>query len=174
MLLVTIQFLTPKGALLGFLVLVPLAAFLAVSKRATGVREALGVSALPESARLVPLGAVVAVGVLLGLAAAQPLFERSSDRKVRADAEAYVVLDVTRSMLARQGVQGRMRIERAKQAAEQLRASLPDVKVGVASLTNRVLPHLFPSADEDVFRATLDESVGVERPAPGTGQWLPA
>ena len=68
MLLVTIQFLTPKGALLGFLVLVPLAAFLAVSKRATGVREALGVPALPESARLVPLGAVVAVGVLLGLA----------------------------------------------------------------------------------------------------------
>ena len=169
MLLVTIQFLTPKGALLGFLVLVPLAAFLAVSKRATGVREALGVSALPESARLVPLGAVVAVGVLLGLAAAQPLFERSSDRKVRADAEAYVVLDVTRSMLARQGVAGQMRIARAKRAAEQLRASLPDVKVGVASITNRVLPHLFPSADQDVFRATLEKAVGVDRPAPGTG-----
>lgn len=169
MLLVTIQFLTPKGALLGFLVLVPLAAFLAVSKRATGVREALGVPALPESARLVPLVAVVAVGVLLGLAAAQPLFERSSDRKVRSDAEAYVVLDVTRSMLARQGVTGQMRIVRAKRAAEQIRASLPDVKVGVASITNRVLPHLFPSADQDVFRATLEKAVGVDRPAPGTG-----
>jgi hypothetical protein len=169
LLLVSLHFLTPKGALLGLLGLLPLAAFLAVSRRATGVRQALGVPDVPESTRVAPLVAVVAVGVLLGLAAAQPLFERSSERTVRSDAEAYVVLDVTRSMLARQGVQGPMRIERAKEAAEQLRATLPDVKVGVASLTNRVLPHLFPSADEDVFRATLDKSVGVERPAPGTG-----
>jgi hypothetical protein len=169
LLLVSLHFLTPKGALLGLLGLLPLAAFLAVSRRATGVRQALGVPDVPESTRVAPLVAVVAVGVLLGLAAAQPLFERSSERTVRSDAEAFVVLDVTRSMLARQGVQGPMRIERAKEAAEQLRATLPDVKVGVASLTNRVLPHLFPSADEDVFRATLDKSVGVERPAPGTG-----
>jgi hypothetical protein len=168
-LLVSLHFVTPKGALLGLLVLVPLAAFLVVSKRATGVREALGVPALPESARVVPLVAVVAVGVLLGLAAAQPLVERTSDRKVRSDAEAYVVLDVTRSMLARQGLQGQMRIERAKRVAEELRTSLPDVKFGVASLTNRVLPHLFPSTDQDVFRATLSKAVGVDRPAPGTG-----
>jgi hypothetical protein len=168
-LLVTLHFLTPKGALLVLLVLVPLAAFLGVSRRATGVREALGVPALPESARVVPFVAVLSVGVLLGLAAAQPLVERSAERKVRSDAEAYVVLDVTRSMLARQGLRGQMRIERAKHVAEELRATLPDVKVGVASLTNRVLPHLFPSADQDVFRATLEKSVGVERPAPGTG-----
>ena len=32
-----------------------------------------------------------------------------------------------------------------------------------------MLPHLFPSADQDVFRATLEKSLGVERPAPGTG-----
>ena len=88
---------------------------------------------------------------------------------MRSDAEAYVVLDVSRSMLAQQGMRGQMRIERAKRAAEQLRASLPDVKVGIASLTNRVLPHLFPSADADVFRATLSKAVGVDRPAPGTG-----
>ena len=86
MLLVTLHFLTPKGLLLALLVLVPLAAFLAVSRRATGVREALGVPALPEGARIVPLVAVVAVGVLLGLAAAQPLIERSAGRKVRSDA----------------------------------------------------------------------------------------
>jgi len=113
LLLVSLHFLTPKGALLGLLVLLPLAAFLAVSRRATDVRQALGVPDVPESTRVAPLVAVVAVGVLLGLAAAQPLFERSSERTVRSDAEAYVVVDVTRSMLARQGVQGRMRIERA-------------------------------------------------------------
>ena len=43
------------------------------------------------------------------------------------------------------------------------------MKVGVASITNRVLPHLFPSADQDVFRATLSKALGVDRPAPGTG-----
>ena len=80
MLLVTLQFLTPKGALLALLVLLPLAAFLGVSRRAAGVRQALGVPELPERARLVPLAAVVAVGVLLGLAAAQPLVEQTSER----------------------------------------------------------------------------------------------
>jgi hypothetical protein len=166
----SLEFLTPRGALLALAVLIPLAAFLGVSRRATRVRSALGIPAPPESTtRIVPLAAVVSVGALLGLAAAQPLVERTSDRKVRSDAEAYVVLDVSRSMLARQGLRGTMRIERAKSEAERLRASLPDVRVGVASLTNRVLPHLFPSADADVFRATLTKSVGIERPAPGTG-----
>ncbi len=169
MLLLSLHFLTPLGSLLGLAALVPLAAFLAVSRRATRTREALGVPPLPERARLVPLVSVVAVGALLGLAAAQPVVERTSEREVRSDAEAFVVLDISRSMLARQGVEGRMRIERAKAAAEALRSTLPDVKVGVASLTNRVLPHLFPSPDQDVFRATLEKSIGVERPAPGTG-----
>ena len=41
------------------------------------------------------------------------------------------------------------------------------VPVGIASLTNRVLPHLFPSADEDVFRATLERAIDIERPPPG-------
>lgn len=169
MLLVTLQFLTPRGALLALLVLVPLAAFLVVSERAKHVRETLGVPTLPDHARLVPLGAILAVGGLLGLAAAQPLIERPSERKVRADAEVYVVLDVTRSMLARRNLRSPTRIERAKRAAEEIRASLPDVEVGIASLTNRVLPHLFPSADADVFRATLAKAVGVGRPAAGTG-----
>jgi hypothetical protein len=168
-LLVGLQFLTPRGALLVLVVLVPLAAFLVVSRRAASVRQAVGLPDLTDRARLVPLGAVVAVGALLGLAAAQPVVQRNSERTVRADAEAYVVLDVSRSMLARTGLQGTMRVERAKQLAERLRASLPDVRFGIASMTNRVLPHLFPSADQDVFRATLERSVGIERPAPGTG-----
>jgi hypothetical protein len=36
----------------------------------------------------------------------------------------------------------------------------------VASLTDRVLPHLFPSLAEDVYAATLQHSVGIERPPP--------
>jgi hypothetical protein len=50
-----------------------------------------------------------------------------------------------------------------------VRASLPDVRVGIASLTDRVLPHLFPSPNEDVFEATLERSVDIERPPPRGG-----
>ena len=58
------------------------------------------------------------------------------------------------------------RIERAKSAAVEVREELVGFKVGIASLTDRVLPHLFPSADEDVFRATIDQSIGIDRPPP--------
>jgi hypothetical protein len=43
---------------------------------------------------------------------------------------------------------------------------MPDVKVGVASVTDRVLPHLFPSLSPHAFSATVDRSVGIERPPP--------
>ena len=38
--------------------------------------------------------------------------------------------------------------------------------VGIASLTDRVLPHLFPSTDVDVFEATIERSMAIERPPP--------
>jgi len=86
---------------------------------------------------------------------------------VRTDAEAFVVIDVSRSMLARREAGSSTRLARAKRAASELRASLGGVRVGIASLTDRVLPHLFPSADEDVFEATLERAIGIERPPPG-------
>ena len=103
---------------------------------------------------------------LLGLAAAQPVFEWTRDQRVRTDAEAFVVLDVSRSMLAQSDLDSPQRLERAKAAAMTLRGSLSDVPVGVASLTDRVLPHLFPSIDQDVFAATLERSLGIEKPPP--------
>jgi hypothetical protein len=104
--------------------------------------------------------------MLLALAATQPVFAWTRDRNVRTDAEAFVVLDVSRSMLAQQSPDSPQRIARAKQAAKQLRIDLPDVRVGVASLTDRVLPHLFPSIDEKVFDSTIERAVAIERPPP--------
>ncbi len=130
------------------------------------MRGALGVVEPRRRELVPPLVGLVLGGVLLGLAAAQPVFEWTSDRTVRTDAEAFVVLDVSRSMLAQRSLDEPMRIERAKKAATELRAALPDVPVGVASLTDRVLPHLFPSADQEVFEATLERSVGIEQPPP--------
>ena len=162
----SLTILTPLGALLALGLLIPLVAMLRTRRKATRVREALGV---PESflrSLLVPLGALVAGAALLGLAAAQPVFEWTRDQRLRTDAEAFVVLDVTRSMLAQRDVDSPMRIERAKAAATRIRASLPEVPVGVASLTDRVLPHLFPSADDEVFAATIERSLGIESPPP--------
>jgi Mg-chelatase subunit ChlD len=163
----TLEFLTPSGATIALVALVPLAALLLVSRRATRVRRALGLSEPPVHLRLIPLVAVLAVAGFLGLAAMQPLLQRTTTVHVRSDAEVLMVIDVSRSMLARQGRGAPTRLERAKLAAAELRASLPDVPVGIASLTNRVLPHLFPSADGDVFRATLQRAIGIERPPPG-------
>lgn len=163
----TIEFLTPSGALLALVVLVPVAALLIVSRRATRVRRALRLPNLSTSLRLLPIVSVLALAGLLGLAAMQPLLQRTTTLHVRSDAEVLMVLDVSRSMLARPARGAPTRLERAKLAAAELRASLQDLPVGIASLTNRVLPHLFPSADEDVFRETLQKAIGIERPPPG-------
>ena len=42
--------------------------------------------------------------------------------------------------------------------------------VGITSLTDRVLPHLFPTLDPNVFESVLHDAIGIERPPPsGTG-----
>ncbi len=96
----------------------------------------------------------------------QPVASFDETRRVRTDAEAFVVLDTTRSMLASETAGSPARIARAKAVAQAVHASLPGVRVGIASVTDRTLPHLFPSADAEVFRATLEKSIGVERPPP--------
>jgi len=165
----SLDFLTPSGGLLALAVLLPLAACFAISRRATRVRGAVGLPELSMGRRLVPVIAVLVVAGLLGSAAAQPVLENTTTRRVRSDVETLIVIDISRSMLAQRRLTTPTRLERAKAAATRLRASLPGVEVGLASLTNRVLPYLFPSADEDAFRGTLERAVDIERPPPGSG-----
>ncbi len=158
--------LTPLGALLAVGVVVPFVALIRARRKAANVRDVLGVAEPRRRAVAVPLAGLVLGAALLGLAAAQPVIEWTRDQSVRTDAEAFVVLDVSRSMLAQRNPGEPQRIERAKAAATTLRASLSDVPVGLASLTDRVLPHLFPSTDREVFEATLERSLGIEQPPP--------
>jgi hypothetical protein len=130
------------------------------------VRRAIALPPPRPSLLRLAVGSILLAGVLVGLAAAQPRLEWTSDQRVRKDAEAIVVIDTSRSMLARTGPRGQIRYDRAVAAALHFRAAFPDVPVGLASLTDRVLPHLFPSADDDVFAATLRRSLGVDRPPP--------
>ena len=162
----SLSFLTPLGALLALACLIPLAALAHIRSRARRSRRAIGLTEPRLRSYLVPVAALVFVGGLLGLSAAQPVLERSTTYRVRTDAEVFFVLDTTRSMLARPSLGAAPRIERAKAAAETVRNAIPGVPAGLASVTDRTLPHLFPSADEDLFRATLDLAIGVERPPP--------
>jgi von Willebrand factor type A domain len=159
-------FLSPRGALATIGVLVPLLFLVLVHRRAGRVRRSLGLDEPRAAGLALAVSSVLVAGACLGLAAAQPVVEQTTQLRTRTDAEAFVVLDVSRSMLARRGAGGPTRLERAKTVAVDLRAALPEVRVGIVSLTDRALPHLFPSIDQDVFETTIERSLGIERPPP--------
>lgn len=150
-------------------VIAPLVAFAVAERSRRRVVEAL---ALPEArtvSRTAVTLALLSIAALLGLAATQPTLIHESAHQVRPDAAAYFVVDTSRSMLASSGPIAPTRFQRAQTLAVQLRAKLPDVRVGIASMTDRVLPHLFPTADREVFAATMQKAVGIERPPPTDG-----
>jgi hypothetical protein len=162
----TLSFLTPWAAVVGLLGAVALWALVGAERRARAVCRALGLVPRPWLAAAIPSLALVLASTLVALAVAQPVVATVRRGEARTDAEALVVLDISRSMLAQRRPRALMRIERARTIAKEVRAALPGVPVGLASLTDRVLPHLFPTTNQDVFVATLDRAVGIERPPP--------
>ena len=94
------------------------------------------------------------------------MIDRAQARQERVDAEILFVFDTTRSMYAAAGVDEPTRFDRARLIANDVRAAFPDVRAGVVSLTDRVLPHLFPTIDGASFRSTLARSIAIERPPP--------
>lgn len=161
------ELLTPEGWLLALLALVPLAGVLVARRRERQARALLRLPEPPRRSLLPPAAAAALVPVLLAAAASQPVIRTTHSRVVRADAEAFVVLDTSRSMRAAAAPGATTRFDRARAAAAAVREGLPGVKVGLASLTDRVLPHLFPSVDEEAFARTLRDAVTVEAPPPG-------
>jgi von Willebrand factor type A domain len=167
-----IGFLTPWGALFALAALVPLAVFLLRQRRARRIRAALSLDE-PSLASRLPLAlALAAVPGLIGLAATQPVIEESRARPERVDAEAFVLIDITRSMLASADPRSPIRLDRARQLAIRLHDELPEVPMGVASLTDRVLPHAFPTTDRRVLVATLEKSIDIDRPGSAIGGTL--
>jgi hypothetical protein len=162
-------FLSPLGALLALAVIGPLAAFALAERSRRRVVAALALVEARAPARTSVVVALVSVAALLGLAATQPTLVHKTARKVRSDAAAFFVVDTSRSMLAASGPRAATRFQRAQALAVRLRAELPDIRVGLASMTDRVLPHLFPSADQQAFEAAIRKAVGIERPPPTDG-----
>jgi hypothetical protein len=165
---VDVRLVTPLALLFGVTALLPLAVFALRLRRLGETRRALRL-AQPSLRSYLPLViALAAVPALLGLAAAQPVVETTKTVRQRTDVQAFVVLDVSRSMLASRESGAPTRLDRAKDLAVTLRRELPDIPFGVASLTDRVLPHLFPTSDVLVFDATLERAVRIENPPPAT------
>ena len=158
--------LTPAAAAVALLVAAPLAAFLLADRRRAAVRRVFGAATPDRRARIAVPVAFVLLAALCGLAAAQPVLDLPRGRSERTDAEAFVVIDVTRSMLASRGRGEDTRLDRAKAFARDLQRELPEIRLGLASLTDRTLPYLFPTTDHATFRSTLDRSVGIEQPPP--------
>jgi hypothetical protein len=160
------NFLSPLGALVALAVVLPLAAYAVVELRARRVSANLRLVPPPMRTRLGVPGAIAAVAGLLGIAAAQPVISSTRARPGRTDVQVYILFDTSRSMLARRHPGAPDRLDRSKRLALQLRQRLGDVPFGIASLTDRMLPHLFPTLDGDVFASTVRDAIGIERPPP--------
>jgi hypothetical protein len=165
---VGISFLTPLAGLVAVAAVVPLAVFAGRERRAARIRRTLSLAPSSARARTPVAVALALIPVLLGLAATQPVLVRSEARPERSDAEVFFVVDTSRSMLAAASAAAPTRYERAATAARELQLELPQVPVGLASITSRVLPHLLPTTDTRVIAATLRESMGVDRPPAAT------
>lgn len=142
---------------------VPLVAFVRTEQRAARVRELLRL-APPGGSQTQTVGAIVVLAVLVGIGAAQPVLEETREQAARLDAKAFFVIDTSRSMLASSEPGDDTRFERAQAAAIRFRDGLVTVPVGLASLTDRVLPLVFPTANRDTFVSTLRLALGVDRP----------
>jgi hypothetical protein len=160
-----ITFLTPLAGLVALLVAVPLAVMVVTERRVGQVRAALKLPE-PRASRPVAAVALVLLAALLGLGAAQPAVDTTEDRLARADVEVLVVFDTSRSMLAASSIEGENRFARARKAALELREQLPELPMGLVSLTDRVLPHLLATVNETAFDATVLRTMGIDRPPP--------
>jgi len=166
MLATSLTFASPAGAVLCGVALVPLCVLAVTLRRNRRAASVLGLA--PVGSRSALPAALAAAGVcgLLGIAAAQPVLQTTESRRMRTESEAMFVVDVSRSMAAARDAGADSRLERARAAVQRLRGAVPEVPAGISGLTDRVLPYLFATPDEQVFAETLRRSVGIQTPRP--------
>jgi hypothetical protein len=162
------SFLTPLAALVGLAALLPLSAAAYGRGRAAAVARRLGLEPPPHWRVGWRIAIAATAIVLLGLAAAQPVLTDETVVRTRSDVAVLFVLDTSRSMAASLTPTSPTRLARAKQVAVRLRAAIPEVPAGVATLTDRVLPDLLPVPDGSGFDAVVDRGVAIEDPPPVT------
>jgi hypothetical protein len=162
-----VVFLTPLASLVALTILIPLTAAILRERRDGRVRRALGLAKPGRAARIASAIAAAALLACLSAAAAQPAVLVARPLPARTDAQVFFVLDVSRSMAASASRHSPDRFERASALAVRLRRHLGTVPAGLASLSDRVLPHLYPTADQRVFASVLHHSLAIGRPSAG-------
>lgn len=115
---------------------------------------------------VVVLVALVLLPSLVAVAAAQPVVVRLQSVSERSDVQLFFVLDTTRSMSARQSPGSPTRLDRAIRDVETLMPQLGDIPVGIAAMTDRVLPYVMPTTNDALVLRTLQTSVGIDQPPP--------
>lgn len=159
-------FLSPYAALVGLAIILPLMNFVVRERRRSRRRRAWKLPAPSALSVVADAGALLAIGALLALAAAQPVVEHKAARYARTDVEALVVIDTSRSMLATRAPDAATRFDRAKALVLAIRHRFPEIPIGLVSFTDRPLPHIFPTTDRTDFAQTLNDAIGIERPPP--------
>jgi len=159
-------FLTPPAALVALAVLAPVAAALFGLTRVRAARRELALQAPSRWSAAGRLGCGLGAIALLGLAAAQPALTDTASVRERTDAAVLFVFDISRSMAASATPDSPTRLERAVDAAVELRAGIPEVPAGIATLTDGVLPDLLPVADIAGFDAVARHAVAIDNPPP--------
>ncbi len=163
--LLGVSFLTPLDGIFVFAALLPLGALLMTERRAARIRRLLAVG--PRRRTVAPIvAALVMLSALVAVAAAQPVVVRAMKVSQRSDAEAFILFDTSLSMGAAQGPTRPSRLQRAKGMAIRLQHALPDVPLGIASMTDRSLPVLMPTTDRTLFERTVQQSVALNQPPP--------
>src|SRR5262249_57107290 len=96
---VLMTFLTPwAGIIVTASVFLPLTALALAERRLELARRLLGLHDPGSAGRGFTIAALIAIPLLLGLAAAQPVIRRDHGRAERTDAQAVFVLDISRSI----------------------------------------------------------------------------
>jgi len=164
--LAAIVFLTPRAALVGLAFVVPLVAVALRHRSAARVRATLGLRGPGLATHLARPVALAALGLLVAASAAHPAVRDTVSTPVRSDAELYLTFDVSRSMLATAAPGKIVRLERARALGRAVHAALPGVPTGVATLTNRMMPLVFPTNDTRSVDAVIDHSLRIMQPPP--------
>ncbi len=122
-------------------------------------RAALALGLQPQ-----PLWRALQYGVCAGLvvalaavAAGEPSLRRVQTVHLRSDAEVYLFLDASASMLAGASSSAPTRLEQARQAAAEFARALPgDLPLGAGALPQSPLPLTAPTGDRQLFLAAID------------------
>ncbi|MBA3842537.1 MAG: VWA domain-containing protein [Actinobacteria bacterium] len=161
-----LTFLTPWGGVIAVGAALPLGALALSETRARKARRALRLAEPSVRTKLAPALMLALVPALLGLAVSQPILQSVRKARLRSDAQIFYVFDTSESMRASAGPHASTRLSRAVAIARRMHLAIEDVPSGLATMTDRVLPNVFPTGSEQLFTAALEQTIGIDRPPP--------